>query len=160
MKFEGPAPDTETRQVSMSFAAFIVAVAFVLFGIAMAVGTTTANHTTEAPQPETVSAEQASSENVPPSQPAVTQPVADPSGNADTPDDGANQADSQQTAQEPDLQVASVAESSKAANPPANIPSSEPAVTHDPSFPSRHAATPPLAAATAPVIPAAPSVKR
>ena len=33
MKFEGPTPETETRQVSVSIAAFIVMAAFALFGV-------------------------------------------------------------------------------------------------------------------------------
>ncbi len=160
MKFEGPAPETEIRQVSLSFATFIVAVAFVLFGIAMAVGTMTANRSTEALPPETVSAEQVSSETVSPPEPAVTQPVEDASTNADAQDDSADQADAQQAAPEPDEQIASVAEQPKVGNPPANSVASAPVITHDPSFPVHHSAASPPAAATAAVNTVAAPVKR
>ena len=160
MKFEGPAPETETRQVSMSFAAFIVAVAFGLFGIAMAVGTMTTSRTNEAPPPETVSAEQASSENVSPPQAAITQPVDDANTSANAQEDNSDQTEEQQAVQEPVDQVASVAEQPKPANPPANALASEPVVTHDPSFPTRHAAAPSPASVTAPVNTVASMVKR
>ena len=160
MKFEGPAPETETRQVSLSIATFIVAVAFVLFGIAMAVGTMTANRSTEARPPETVSAEQASSETVSPPQPAVTQPVEDANTNANVQDDSADQADAQQAAPEPDEQVASLAEQPKTGSLPAIASASEPVVTHDPSFPVHHAAAPRPTAATAPVNTLTAPVKR
>ena len=160
MKFEGPAPETETRQVSMSFAAFIVAVAFVLFGIAMAVGTMTVRQPTETPPPETVSAEQASSETVAPPEPAVTQPVEDTNSNADVQEDSVDQTDQQPSVQEPAEQVATVAEPPKAANLSANALASVPVVTQDPSFPARHAAALPPASTTAPANSVASLAKR
>ena len=159
MKFEGPAPETETRQVSLSFAAFIVAVAFVLFGVAMAVGTLTPNRATEAPPPETVSAEQASSETVSPPEALVTQPVENTNANADVQEDSVGQTDQQQAVQEPVEQVAAVAEQPKAGNLPANALASEPVVTHDPSFPARHSVAAPLASVAASANTVALSVK-
>lgn len=132
----------------MSFAAFIVAVAFVLFGIAMAVGTMTTNRTTGAPPPETVSADPAPSEMVPPVEAAVTQPVEETSANADVQDDSIDQIDQQQAVQVPAEQVATAVELPKSANQPASSVAGAPVVTHDPSFPARRA--PPPASIVAP----------
>lgn len=150
MKFEGPTPETETRQVSVSFAAFIVVVAFVLFGIAMAMGTITSPRTPDVPQPETTAPEE-SLESQPAPLPAVTEP--DPSAvtepEPDAPDEGdvANAPEAEQPAPPPAQPVATAqaprspaGETAAAGAPPVD--------THDASFPTHRAAKP--AAAPAP----------
>ncbi|WP_219893063.1 hypothetical protein [Aquisediminimonas profunda] len=163
MKFEGPTPETETRQVSVSFAAFIIVTAFALFGLAMAIGTVTGLKTQPAAQPE-VTAPQPGFESAPAPAPtplpAVTQPdptamtATDPANpeqaNADTPF-AAEQAAAATAAAAPAAPPAVVAAPAPAAKAPASetAPAAQPAVqTHNPSFPSRHVA--PVAAATAP----------
>jgi len=158
MKFEGPTPETETRQVSVSFAAFIVVMAFVLFGIAMAMGTITSLRTPAAPQQPETTAPEEGFESQPAPLPAVTQP--DPS--AVTEPDPADTAESESTPPPESEQPAPPAAQPvvAAATPQApRSPASEtaaagtpPADTHDASFPTHHASKP-AAPATAPAAP-------
>ncbi len=131
----------------MSFAAFIVAAAVLLFAFAMAVGTITRDPSTDTPPPETVSAEQASSENVLPTQPAVTQPEAD--ANADAQDDTASQTDAQPEPQAPSQQMAAVGDEPEEGATPATASAADPVESHDPSFPTHHSSAPAPAAAPA-----------
>ena len=157
MKFEGPTPETETRQVSISFAAFIVVAAFALFGIAMAIGTVTGMKTQATTQPETtVPAQSFESAPAPAPLPAVTQPdpsamnVPDASDTAQ--DNGDTPATTDQVAPAPPAPPVAVAITAPA--PAAKAPASETAAaapkveTHNPSFPTHRTA--PVAAATAP----------
>jgi hypothetical protein len=150
MKFEGPTPETETRQVSISFAAFIIVIAFALF------------------QPEVTAPEPGfESAPTPAPLPAVTQPdptamtatdPADPEqANADTPF-AAEQAAAAAAAASPPAPPAAVAAPAPApvAKAPASetAPATQPAVkTHNPSFPSRRVA-PAVTAAPAQPAPA------
>ena len=136
----------------MSFAAFIVAAAVLLFAFAMAVGTITRDPSTDTPPPETVSAEQASSENVVPTQPAVTQPEADANGNADAQDDTASQTDAQPEPQAPSQQMAAVGDEPEEGATPAKASAADVVESHDPSFPSHHSSAPAPAAAPAPAL--------
>ena len=169
MKFEGPTPETETRQVSISFAAFIIMAAFGLFGIAMAIGTATGLRTPDTAQPA-VTAPEAGFESTPTPAPlpAVTQPdptamtATDPSnpanpdqGNGDMTPFAAEQAAAAAGTSAPPAPPAAVAAPAPAPATSAKVPASEtapagqPAVqTHNPSFPSRH---------VAPVVTAAPA---
>lgn len=159
MKFEGPTPETETRQVSISFAAFIVVIAFVLFGVAMAMGTVTSLRTPSAPQQPETTAPEEGFESQPAPLPAVTQPdptamiepdPADPAGN-----ESAAAPDAGQPAPPPAPQPAvAAAAPQQAPRSPANetaAPGTPPVDTHDASFPTHHAAKP---AAPAPAPPA------
>ena len=168
MKFEGPTPETETRQVSISFAAFIIVIAFALFGIAMAIGTVTGLKTQPAAQPEVTAPEPGfESAPTPAPLPAVTQPdptamtatdPADPEqANADTPF-AAEQAAAAAAAASPPAPPAAVAAPAPApvAKAPASetAPATQPAVkTHNPSVPSRRVA-PAVTAAPAQPAPA------
>lgn len=147
MKFEGPTPETETRQVSVSFAAFIVVAAFALFGIAMAVNTVITPRAPAATQAETIPPPEENYESPPPSLPAVTQP--DPT--AVTEPDPAESSEN-----EPAPEAAQPAPVLAAAPAPRN-PASEtaaagapPADTHDASFPTHRAAKPAAPATASP----------
>ncbi|MFO1239933.1 MAG: hypothetical protein U1E64_06245 [Sphingomonadaceae bacterium] len=165
MKFEGPTPETETRQVSISFAAFIIVCAFALFGIAMAIGTVTGLQSPQTEQPQVTQPEPGfESAPTPAPLPAVTQPdptamtATDPANpeqaDADTPF-AAELAAAAKAASAPPAPPAVVATPAPAPAPAAKAPASEtaqpaqPAVqTHNPSFPTRH---------VAPVVTAAPA---
>lgn len=150
MKFEGPTPETETRQVSVSFATFIVAAAFVLFGLAMAMGTITNYRSPESAAPETIAPEPGV-ESLPAPLPAVTEPEPGTVPEAEpleTAEEGAASEALVQPVAEP-VQPQPVAAAPAA---PANggaTASDVPAESHDASFPTRRVAPPAPAAAAA-----------
>lgn len=166
MKFEGPAPETETRQVSMSFAAFIVAAAVVLFGMAMVMGTMASRHPEGASQAGATGAQAASGFTpLPPAEATGAPPAQDPdltsadnaataSGNStDTPDMG-----SKPTPTPAPAPVATAQDDSATSAAVATSP--EPAETHDASFPTHRSAAPaPAPAAASPVSAAPPRQK-
>lgn len=152
MKFEGPTPETETRQVSVSFAAFIVVAAFALFGIAMAVNSVISPRAPAATQAETIPPPEENYESPPPSLPAVTQP--DPT--AVTEPDPAESSENE-PAPEAAQPAPATAAPVLAAAPAPRSPASEtaaagapPADTHDASFPTHRAAKPAAPATASP----------
>lgn len=150
MKFEGPTPETETRQVSVSFAAFIVVMAFVLFGVAMAMGTITSLRTPNAPQqqPETTAPEEGF-ESPPAPLPAVTQPDPTAVIEPDPADPAENESAAAPEAEQPAPPPVVAAATPQAPRSAAGGP---PADTHDASFPTHHVAKP-AAPTTAPPAP-------
>lgn len=157
MKFEGPTPETETRQVSVSFAAFIVVMAFVLFGIAMAMGTITSLRTPNAPQrqPETTAPEEGF-ESPPAPLPAVTQPdptaVIEPDPADPAENESAAAPEAEQPAPPPAPAAAPPVVAAATPQAPRSAAGAPPADTHDASFPTHHVAKPaaPTAAPPAP----------
>lgn len=159
MKFEGPTPETETRQVSISFAAFIVVIAFVLFGIAMSMGTIASFKAPGASPSETVPPPEENYESQPAPLPAVTQPEPgaitepDPAEAAQS-EEAEGPPEAEQSAPPP-AQPAIAAATPQAPQGPAGntaTAGAPPADTHDASFPTHRAAKP--AAAPAPAAPA------
>lgn len=165
MKFEGPTPETETRQVSISFAAFIIVAAFALFGLAMALGTVTGIAPQASSQSETTVPGEGGFESAPAPAPlpAITQPdpaamtTPDPDDTADNTGltEGTNAAMAEPAPTPQPGAVPAVApspgEAAKAPAPPADAATAAPqADTHNPSFPTRHKPSAPAAPAAAP----------
>lgn len=140
MKFEGPTPETETRQVSVSFAAFIVVMAFALFGIAMAVSTVTDLRAPAAPQTETVPPPEESFES-PPEQPPSAETQPDPAAVTD-PDTAEDEPAAPPEAEQPAPAPAQTVAAATPAPPKAASEGTPPADTNDASFPTHHSAKP------------------
>lgn len=143
MKFEGPAPETETRHVSLSIAAFIVVASVVLFGIAMAAGSLNTNKPSETLQPETVSEEQASSETMPPPLPAVTMPEVTPvEDDSEAQEEASGQADAQPVmASAPQVAATKIAAAGDTSTTAPTLAAGR-AENSDPSFPTRRSSEP------------------